>query len=446
MERTLLGRMSFVFEDGTTIEGAKRRLVAYVSGGLFAVGLLTIPLLLLLDPLRTTISSAVLWSVAFFSVAQLLALILAMREGRLVPAALTCGWVMAASCTSVALFMSHERAFAVPSLMFLAVPVLLIAVLLGPRWTVLTLTTAAAGVLGAAMWTTEPDPWELIIAPAVMLAVVTVVGLAGHETEARLWRQASARQRELELANAELTRATTAKSEFLSNMSHELRTPLNSILGFSGTLLGELAGPLTQEQRLQLSMVRSSGHHLLEMINSLLDLSRIESGNMDVVAEKVDLVELCERAVSTVRPLAEAAEIELNCASQTPELIAWTDGRRVTQVLLNLLGNAIKFTDQGSVSCDVLRDGDQARLVVTDTGCGIPGDQLAQIFEPFYQVRPNEGGKSAGTGLGLTVSSELAQALGGRLEAESKPDSGCRFTLVIPVIPAIPVLQEYDAK
>lgn len=434
MENRSPSRTALTFEGDSTLEAAKRRLVASVSSGLFVVGLFAIPLLLLLDPSGTTIPTAVLWSIAFFSVAQLLALILA-RSGRLIPAALMCAWVMMGACTSIAFLVPQDRAFAVPSLMFLAVPVLLVSVILGPRWTIPTLSIAVAGVLGVAVWSVEPSPWELFVAPGVMLAVVTAVGVAGYRTEAQLWGQARARHQELEIANAELTRATTAKSDFLSNMSHELRTPLNSILGFSGTLLAELAGPLTQEQRLQLSMVRTSGHHLLEMINSLLDLSRIESGSIDVDAEKVDLVELCNRAVSTVRPLADTAGIELSCDSQTPELIAWTDGRRVTQILFNLLGNAIKFTDEGSVRCDIMREGDQARLVVTDTGCGIPTEQLDRIFEPFYQVRPDEGGKTAGTGLGLTVSSQLAQALGGSLEAESEPDSGCRFTLVLPVIP-----------
>jgi signal transduction histidine kinase len=237
---------------------------------------------------------------------------------------------------------------------------------------------------------------------------------------------------ELIEANLRLEEATRAKSYFLAAMSHELRTPLNSIIGFSGTLLQGLAGPLNVEQRTQLDMIGTSGRHLLSLIEEILDLSRIESGRSPAVLEEFEVPALVSGVLAMVRPLADAKGIGLALAREPGTDLLTSDPGLVRQILINLLGNAVKFTDSGAVSLGVSVEDDQMLFAVADTGRGIRVVDVPHIMEDFYQAAPTAEAKSAGTGLGLTISSRLAEAIGATLGVSSEFGIGSTFTLRVP--------------
>lgn len=238
--------------------------------------------------------------------------------------------------------------------------------------------------------------------------------------------------------------ADRIKSAFLATMSHELRTPLNSIIGFTGTVLQGLAGPLNPEQTKQLGMVRTSARHLLELINDVLDISKIEAGQLEVRAERFDLTAAVERVTASVRPLAEKKGLALT-ATVPPELQEMVnDRRRVEQILLNLLNNAIKYTDRGAVTLTAepvatLRLApdappvDAVRLRVTDTGIGIKPADLASLFQPFRQLDTGLTRQHEGTGLGLAICRRLAGLLGGEISARSEWQHGSEFTVILPL-------------
>jgi PAS domain S-box-containing protein len=237
---------------------------------------------------------------------------------------------------------------------------------------------------------------------------------------------------ELQVTNEELAAATTAKSEFLANMSHELRTPLNSIIGFTGVMLQGLTGDLTEEQRSQLTMVRRSGERLLALISDILDLSRIEAGRAVVTPSDVDLAELVASAVATIQPLSDEHDLLLEVSPVPADLRLHTDEQKAHQVLVNLLANAVKFTDHGSVSLEVSTPSDSTvAFKVSDTGVGIAPEDLTEVFGEFVQI-PRQGAKPEGTGLGLAISCRLASMLGGSLTASSVVGEGSTFTLVLP--------------
>lgn len=252
------------------------------------------------------------------------------------------------------------------------------------------------------------------------------------DLNAHLEQHVEERTQELSTANEGLIEATRAKSEFLAAMSHELRTPLNSIIGFSDILLKGLAGPLNAEQELQLGMVCESGRHLLALVDDILDLSRIESGRTVAVLEKFDAVTLATSVVEMLRPLADSKGLglTLNC-EQAVEPVD-SDPRFVSQILANLLGNAIKFTDSGSITLAMSVSDDQMTFSVADTGRGIPAADLPHITEHFYQAAPLREAKIEGAGLGLAISSQLAGMIGGVLHVSSKLGVGSTFTLQIP--------------
>jgi PAS domain S-box-containing protein len=244
-------------------------------------------------------------------------------------------------------------------------------------------------------------------------------------------RELSAMNFELMDANVELERATHAKSAFLASMSHELRTPLNSIIGFTHIIREGLAGPINDEQAAQLTMVSNSGKHLLSLIDDVLDLSRIEAGSAAASIEDIDLESLIEVVHGMVGSLADAKGLRLvlRIGPETGSLRS--DPRLLTQIVVNLLGNAIKFTDSGMVSLAVSSDGEVMAFEVSDTGCGIGSSDLPHIMESFYQAdRPDR--ITTGTGLGLAISSQLAAILGGSLSVESELGVGSAFTLTIP--------------
>ena len=238
------------------------------------------------------------------------------------------------------------------------------------------------------------------------------------------------RTRELTQANAELEEATRAKSAFLASMSHELRTPLNSIIGFSGLLGQGLVGPLSEEQRTQVGMINLSGRHLLELVDQILDLAKIESGRTELHWSVFDPADVLAEVVKALQPLA--AEKGLDLAVDLPDVATSmvSDSGKVKQILLNLAGNAVKFTDSGQVRLAVrVGDDDVVEFTITDTGPGIPANRLDDIFEPFTQVESQEGSQFPGTGLGLTISREFAALLGGEILVTSSVGEGSEFRL-----------------
>ena len=234
-------------------------------------------------------------------------------------------------------------------------------------------------------------------------------------------------------ANIKLDEATRAKSDFLASMSHELRTPLNSIIGFSDILVRGMAGKLEPEQERQIGMIHTSGKHLLDLVNEVLDVSAIEAGRMRVERQPVDVEELVRVVTDSLTPLAAEKGLRLSWTLAPEAAGLVSDRMRVEQVLFNLMGNAIKFTDAGSVSLEVRRTGDDIEFVLSDTGCGISPEDQRRIFDEFYQVRQSDLSKSSGTGLGLTVSRKLMDMLGGTIEVESRLGVGSTFTVRLPV-------------
>ena len=244
----------------------------------------------------------------------------------------------------------------------------------------------------------------------------------------------SERTRELELANAALAEATYAKSRFLANMSHELRTPLNSIIGFSGILAQGLAGRLSHEQATQVRMIHTSSKHLLALINDVLDLARVEAGGLELHPESFDPVQVLAEVAETVRPMATSKGLELIVDAPDEPAEMYSDALKLRQILINLAGNAVKFTDSGEVCIALRVAGDtEAVFTVADTGPGIPSAELESIFEAFNQVDYPSRMKPQGTGLGLAISREYARLLDGRISVRSTVGEGSEFTFVVPL-------------
>jgi protein-histidine pros-kinase len=227
--------------------------------------------------------------------------------------------------------------------------------------------------------------------------------------------------------------ATKMKSDFLANMSHELRTPLNAIIGFTGTLLMKLPGPLTNDQERQLNVVKNSAQHLLSLINDLLDLAKIEAGRMELRPEPVLCQRVIQEVASTLRPLAERKNLVVDLELPEMPVAVSVDPRALKQIVLNLVSNAIKFTDSGGVRLSLQqvfrRDGPHVEISVSDTGIGIRPEDRDRLFQAFSQV----DSVSDGTGLGLHLSQRFAQLIGGHIEFESEYGKGSRFALVLPI-------------
>ncbi len=255
-----------------------------------------------------------------------------------------------------------------------------------------------------------------------------------RQANENLERTVADRTEDLRLALARAEVADHMKSAFLATMSHELRTPLNSIIGFTGIVLQELAGPLNAEQAKQLGMVRASARHLLALINDVLDISKIEAGQLEVRREPFDVRTSIDQVLATVAPMASEKGLALTAEfdDDLGELIA--DRRRVEQILLNLLSNAVKFTDDGSVRLVVtaVDDDHRVRMRVIDTGIGIELDDLAQLFQPFTQVDSGLTRQHEGTGLGLAICRRLVTLMGGTVTASSTPGLGSEFVVEIP--------------
>jgi signal transduction histidine kinase len=241
----------------------------------------------------------------------------------------------------------------------------------------------------------------------------------------------------LSTSNVRLMEASRLKSQFLANMSHELRTPLNSIIGFSKVLLNRLDGDLTERQEAYVKSVHNSSRHLLELINGILDFSRIEAGKFEMRPEKVHLQDLVEECIESSLPLLrdKRVKIEQDVPVDLPEIQA--DRTRVKQVLLNLLSNAIKFTAAGRVLVQVRREPDVLHVSVADTGIGISGADLARLFEPFQRLDNPLAQQADGTGLGLAISKKFVELHRGRIWAESRENQGSTFHFTLPLSAAV---------
>ena len=239
----------------------------------------------------------------------------------------------------------------------------------------------------------------------------------------------------LQEKNIELENADRSKDRFLASMSHELRTPLNAILGFTGTILMKLAGPLTADQEKQLKTVQSSGRHLLSLINGLLDLAKIESGKVELKLELVSCGRLLEEVSATLRPLAEAKNLSFALQVPKNDVVLRTDRRSLSQIVINLSANAIKFTETGGVVLKLQQRRRKAHVVttiwVTDTGIGIAPAQRAKLFRAFTQLDSGSTRRHDGTGLGLHLSQKLAQLIGGTINVKSELGKGSVFTVTI---------------
>jgi two-component system, NarL family, sensor histidine kinase BarA len=251
------------------------------------------------------------------------------------------------------------------------------------------------------------------------------------------YRELSDKNRQLEESYAKLKELDRLKSNFLATMSHELRTPLTSVIGYSEMMLEGLGGPLTAEQREYLGIIMEKGENLLQLITSILDISKIEAGRVRLVLSEVDAAQLMRDAVATVLPLARKKGLKVSVeASALPRFQA--DRDKVRQCLVNLCSNAVKFTQAGgsiTVSAEKLSD-ERIAIRVTDTGIGITEEHVDRVFDVFYQVDGSSTREYGGAGLGLAIVKSFVEAHGGEVGVTSIPSAGSTFSVILPIRPA----------
>jgi len=268
-------------------------------------------------------------------------------------------------------------------------------------------------------------PVEISLAPLKSDEIPVVMSAIRDITERKRF------EKTLQEKNAELEEASRAKNHFLAGMSHELRTPLNAVIGFTGMLLMKLPGPLNDEQMHQLGLVQSSARHLLALINDLLDVAKIEAGKVELHPERFDARALLDEVAASLRSLAQAKGLDFALTLPAAAVSIQTDRRALRQILLNLAGNAVKFTEHGCIRLSLrhVLETDDVVFTVEDSGLGISGKDQAQLFEPFARGGDARKIDVEGTGLGLHLSRKLAEMLGGELGFLSQYGRGSTFTL-----------------
>ena len=261
-------------------------------------------------------------------------------------------------------------------------------------------------------------------------AVRLLQTLAGQSVlaiqNARLFREIAEKSEQLALASQH-------KSQFLANMSHELRTPLNAILGYTELLVDRIYGDLPEKAANVLERVQNNGKHLLALINDVLDLSKIEAGELVLTLENYALPDIVQTVVTATEPLAGTKGLNLTATVQPGLPMGHGDARRLSQVLLNLVGNAIKFTDEGEVAIDASAANGNFVLTVSDTGPGIAAADQAKIFGEFQQIDSSSNRNKGGTGLGLAISKRMVEMQGGSISVESQLGRGATFRVTLPV-------------
>jgi PAS domain S-box-containing protein len=261
-----------------------------------------------------------------------------------------------------------------------------------------------------------------------------------EEERNSLAQRVEERTSELIAANSNLARALRVKDEFLANMSHELRTPLNAILGLSESLGEQVAGALNEKQQKYVQTITESGHHLLALINDILDLAKIEARQVTLDIAKVDVRSLCQSSLRMVRQVAQKKNQEVALEIDEQVGLIWGDERRLKQMIVNLLSNAVKFTPEGGkLGLQVHGNKQENRVFITvwDRGIGIAEGDIVRLFQPFIQLSTGLARESTGTGLGLTLVAQMARLHGGGVSVSSTPGEGSRFTLVLPWEPAL---------
>jgi signal transduction histidine kinase len=268
-----------------------------------------------------------------------------------------------------------------------------------------------------------------------------------REAYSGLEKKVEQRTHELALANERLKELDQLKSDFVAHVSHELRTPLTAIKGAVDLVLREVTGPLTEKQIHYLTRVKSNTQQLAGMINDVLDLAKIEEGKIELQAAHVSVGGLVQEVVETLKPIAAEKSIELDITGLAPSLLVWADRDKVNQVLMNLIGNAIKFSSpHGRVMVASVRgDTNWVRVSVSDNGPGIAANEREKIFEKFYQVRANGAPKSKGTGLGLAIAKTLVELHGGKIWADSETNRGSTFYFTLPAAESMQAKSPADA-
>lgn len=303
------------------------------------------------------------------------------------------------------------------------------------------LVSVPVAAIDAALWTGERQFGifgGILFLLAVVGGLVVAAGFQKFRAREEIYlSQIEQQNHDLALRRAEAERANDLKSRFLANMSHELRTPLNSILGFSELLQDQSGGPLNEKQTRWVTNVRTAGRHLLQLINDILDLAKIEAGQLRIESDTFALASALPEVLTVIRPLAMAKQIEIHQSVDT-DLVVTADRVRLKQILYNLLSNAVKFSAvRTAISLEADQDGPLCRIHVRDQGVGIPPDKLDVIFEEFSQLEQDDESVVKGTGLGLAITRRLVEGQGGKITVISEPGKGTEFTFTLPLAKVI---------